>query len=143
MKRSKKTKHGKLSCSKKKNDNGDDLDEDDNGDQGITPTNMTPTRTGNIAVTKHRNVSYEIRNGQPVFRLRRSPRKSLQNAYLKATHSKKTSANISSSSTCKRTPNKNSSPSLTPSSIRRSSSKVGCSIITYHIHSGWNKAGAQ
>ena len=47
---------------------------------------MTPKRTGNIALTKHRNVSYEFKNGQPVFRLRRSPRKSLQNAYLKATH---------------------------------------------------------
>ena len=52
----------------------------------IEPRNMTPKRTGNIAVTKHRNVSYEIKNGQPVFRLRRSPRKSLTNAYLKASH---------------------------------------------------------
>lgn len=33
------------------------------------------SKSGQISMTKHTNVSYEIKNGQPVFRLRRSPRK--------------------------------------------------------------------
>ena len=74
---------------KKSNRNRNDSDlTDDNDENQVEPRNMTPKRTGNISLTKNRKVSYEIKNGQPVFRLRRSPRKSLKNAYLEATHEK-------------------------------------------------------
>ena len=86
---------------------------------------MTPKRTGNIALNTSRNVSYEIKNGQPVFRLRRSPRKSLQNAYLKATHDKVIAKPLKASNdSLSDQPNfkgNNSSPTPTK---RRSSSKL-------------------
>ena len=80
----KKKSHKKKKTSYNKRSVSPDVD----GENQIEPRNMTPKRSGNIALNTSRNVSFEIKNGQPVFRLRRSPRKSLQNAYLKATHDK-------------------------------------------------------
>ena len=37
--------------------------------------NRKARRSGKLSMTKQTNVSYEIKNGQPVFHLRRSPRK--------------------------------------------------------------------
>ena len=95
----------------------------DDEENQVEPRNMTPKRTGNISLNTNRNVSYEIKNGQPVFRLRRSPRKSLKNAYLEATHEKITPKSDNSSSKILQTPEKlnESSPNLVK---RRSSSKL-------------------
>ena len=89
----------------------------------VEPRNLTPKRTGNISLNTNRNVSYEIKNGQPVFRLRRSPRKSLKNAYLEATHGKSSSKSDKVTSKILQTPEKlnESSPML---SKRRSGSKL-------------------
>merc|ERR1719367_143857 len=97
-----------------------DLSDEENH---VQPRNLTPKRTGNISLNTNRNVSYEIKNGQPVFRLRRSPRKSLKNAYLEATHGKSSSKSDKVSSKILQTPEKlnESSPIL---SKRRSSSKL-------------------
>ena len=97
-----------------------DLSDEENH---VEPRNLTPKRTGNISLNTNRNVSYEIKNGQPVFRLRRSPRKSLKNAYLEATHGKSASKLDKLPSKILQTPEKinDSSPMLTK---RRSSSKL-------------------
>ena len=97
-----------------------DLSDEENH---VEPRNLTPKRTGNISLNTNRNVSYEIKNGQPVFRLRRSPRKSLKNAYLEATHGKSASKLDKLPSKILQTPEKinDSSPML---SKRRSGSKL-------------------
>merc|ERR1719414_1415698 len=47
----------------------EDLDDDDKS------LNKKARRSGKLAMNSRNNVSYEIKNGQPVFHLRRSPRK--------------------------------------------------------------------
>ena len=96
---------------------------DDNDENQVEPRNMTPKRTGNIALTKNRKVSYEIKNGQPVFRLRRSPRKSSKNAYLEATHERAPMKLDITTSLVQPKPNKANEMSPTPTK-RRSSSKL-------------------
>ena len=122
LKKRKKKKNAKFLG--RRNTDGEQTDDDD--ESNIEPKNMTPTRTGNIAVAKHRNVSYEIKNGQPVFRLRRSPRKSAQNAYLKATHDQaqaKPLSVINNSENVSSTSKASGSSASTPTK-RRSSTKL-------------------
>merc|ERR1719216_527734 len=98
----------KKKSQKKKNTsyNKRSVSPDVDGENQIEPRNMTPKRSGNIALNTSRNVSFEIKNGQPVFRLRRSPRKSLQNAYLEATHGKSSSKSDKVTSKILQTPEK-------------------------------------
>ena len=44
--------------------------------QPVLKPTPTPTRTGKLAMTKHTNVTYELKHGQFEYRLKRSPRKS-------------------------------------------------------------------
>ena len=58
LKKRKKKKNAKFLG--RRNTYGEQTDDDD--ESHIEPKNMTPTRTGNIAVAKPRNGSYEIKN---------------------------------------------------------------------------------